>query len=270
MARPKGPKEWTPRRIPQALKDLEKRTVDSTRFRDGDESKLMCVAYPNPPRLEAVHVTDDPGVMAAFLRSGGDLQERRPWGDLCGGLYVSDCPDFWKVRSRRKWDFMESLTPRQARALADLVVEDLWEKADRGYITESEHERGRRSIEHHWLVRGNWHAALSVADQPYNVDFQKLAREGGIADPFKPHYVRVEFTGRYVEMMDREAWEAATLLAQEAFMVSEGMMTREDQCRALRFHGWNGAFTRSHMTTNPELVIWDAERVLRFGDYVRS
>lgn len=267
MARPKGPKEWQPRgaRLRGILRNLEKRTVDTS---EGpvEQMRVICAADPQGDgTLHAWHVTDNPEVVKDVLRRGVDLQEMRPWGDLCGGLYVSACPDIWKARSRKKWDFIEALTPRQARALADLIVQELWEKFDRGYITQWEHERARRDVEHYWLVRGSWNVLALVAGQPWNVNIQELAREGGIADPFRPAVVEVVFTGRYLDAADG-VFEESAPLAAEHFGISGAMTDREDVCRWWRAMGWDGAFTRSGMGTYAELVIWNADSIRRFGD----
>lgn len=229
---------------------------------------MVCVAYPyvraNAGGLTAFHVTDDPALVLGILEHHGDLQETRPYGNLCGGLYLSGCPDFWASRSRKQWDFIETLDPEKQEQLRVLILANLAEEVGSGYITRSEYESAVNIVQE-WKRTGYWHPIVIVAGQPFNVNIQRLATEHGIAQPFSPIYVDVDFRGRYLELMDRAIWEAAEDLASETLGISDAMMQREDVCRALREHGWDGAFTRSSMGSDPELVLWNGEAINSFG-----
>ncbi len=257
-----------------ALQVLESRTVDTSKFpgdrdyTDRAESRMACVAYPyvqaNAGGLKAFHVTDDPSLVLGILERGGDLQETRPYGNLCGGLYLSGCPDFWAGRSRKQWDFIETLDPEKQERLRILILAKLAEEIDSGYITSPEYENAINIVQE-WRRTGYWHPIVIVAGQPFNVNIQRLAIENGIAQPFSPIYVEVDFRGRYLELMDRGIWTAAEDLASETLGISDAMMQREDVCRGLREHGWDGAFTRASMGTDPELVLWNGEAINTFG-----
>lgn len=261
----------------ELLARLEKYTVDTAEFEknaykmDLADSKLRCVAVPflvpgQVAGLDAVHVTDDQAAVLAIIQAGGDLQEARPYGDICGGLYVSACPDFWASRSRKKWDFMELLPPESHERLRKALEERVEEQKATGYITASERENAL-GILNEWRATGYWQVVTILAGQPFNIDIQELARRLGIGEPARPSYVPVRFQGRYLEVMDRETWKIAAELARRTFGISDAMLTQQDLCAALRRHGWDGAFTRASMGTNPELVIWSADKIMMFGDW---
>jgi len=263
----------------ELLAGLERYTVDTAEFErdayklDLAESKLACVAVPflipgQAGALDAIHVTDDVGPVLGVIRTGGDLQETRPYGDICGGLYVSSCPDFWASRSRKKWDFMEKLPPEsheRMRREIETVVED---QRKTGYITASEHENAVGIVKQ-WRDTGYWPVVTILAGQPYNINIQEIARKLGIAEPARPLYVPVRFFGRYLEVMERAVWKAVAEIARWTFGISDQMLTQQDMCAALRRHGWDGAYTRAGMSTNPELVIWSSDKILMFGDWSR-
>jgi len=261
---------------------LEKKTVDTSAFAadsyamDLAESRLACVAVPFlvpsaagvVAGLDAIHLTDDPGPVLSVVREGRDLQEARPYGDICGGLYVSACPDFWAGRSRRKWDFMNALPPESHERMRQSLETEIEEQRRTGYITASERENALGILKQ-WRDTGYWQVATILAGQPYNINLQDLARELGVAEPTRPIHVPVRFFGRYLEVMERAVWKAAAEIARRTFGISDQMMTQQDLCAALRRHGWDGAFTRAGMSTNPELVVWSTDKILMFGDWAR-
>lgn len=265
----RGPHEWTPRRIQKILKTLESNTVDTaggwiepTRVIGGAE------VLPDN-KLVSWHVTDDPQTVLRALAFHADLQETRPVADLCGGLYVSSFPNLWRNRSRKKWEFAEMLSPAAARKLARAVLHELDRGLENGRLTPSEHERGRRDVEQHWLERGNWEILLNLAGLPYAIDIQELARKEGVAEPFEPTLVEVVFEGRYLHATPDVKRDSAALAA-EFLHVEEELVDRDQVCRAWRDLGWDGAFTKIGMGANPELVIWNYARVLKFGSWTKG
>jgi hypothetical protein len=175
----------------------------------------------------------------------------------------------WRGRSRKKWEFLAEISPEKFAEIADLVVKELRDERETRYITESEFEAGARWARE--AVEFNNPAALVlVADQPYNVDIPKLAREAGIADPFNPHEIEVVFSGRYLNM-EPPFWNSNIILEaiSKQTKISEKEVSEESVCEALREWGFDGGFTPSSFSTLPQLVIWNGEKVLQFGDWKR-
>lgn len=262
------PKEWTPQRIQKILKAFDSKTVDTSKDFI-DESRVIGAAAVLPENLlVSAHVTDDPTVMIRVLEQGLDLQTMRPWGDLCGGLYVSSFPQIWRSRSRKKWEFMETLSPADSKRLAQAVLRKLEEDRRSGRLSEREYERGKRDVEHYWIDQGNWQVLLNISTLPYAINIQQLAKDEGLANPFEPSVVEVVFEGRYLNST-AEVWKDSRPLAAKFMDMDEDMITQQEICQTWRTLGWDGAFTKAAMGTNPELVIWNADRILKFGSWER-
>jgi hypothetical protein len=262
-------RKWSPSALHNLLR---KRTVD-TALGPVEEDKLRMVADPYPDgTLWAWHVTDDPENILRALREGLDLQEGRyrDWPWPCPGIFVSAVPDYWTGVSRRKWKFLYDLEPEKKAALAGLIRADILERGASGYITKSETESALQNVDE-FLKRDHPPTLVIVANQPWNVPIIDIARSAGIADPFEPFVVSVVFAGRYFDMEPFNRHDAAIFDAGIAKYVEKpaAKVTLEDTCVALRDWGYDGAFTRSSVSTEAQLVIWNAERILRFGDWTR-
>jgi hypothetical protein len=83
----------------------------------------------------------------------------------------------------------------------------------------------------------------------------------------QPYEVKVIFQGRYLRYEDRQALDAARELT--ALSRNEREVTQKEICLALLFHGWDGIYTRAGFSTVNELVIMNAPRISRFGDWER-
>lgn len=262
----------------QLLKILEKDTVDTASWRVDDpkeakyameqaEGKLYSLAAPQVGgTLRSYHVTDDPVKSIEVLRNRGDFYVRE--GDLCGGLYVSTVPHFWEGRSERKWDFLPQLSKGDRATLYGAVYDRLVEQIASKYITQSEFDRAQDTLAL-TMTSDRWQILSIVANQPYNIDIPKLAKDMGLAKPFEPHYVPVDFTGRYLEFNTQQAIEANEELLRLRHGSLEGL-SRLDLCNMLKDYGWDGVYTKASMGTNPELVIWSGDKILRFGDWSRE
>lgn len=265
----RGPHEWTPRRIQKILGALESNTVDTAKGRI-EPGRVMGGADVLPDNtLVSWHVTDDPELVLHALAAQADLQATRPAGDLCGGLYVSSFPDIWRSRSRKKWQFIEKLPPEAARTLSRAVLRELDRDFESGRLTASEHKRGRHDVEDYWLKRGHWEVLLNLASLPYAFDIQGLARKEGVAEPFAPDIIEVIFEGRYLHLTS-DVREDSMAIAAEVLRVEEALVDRDQLCQVWRDLGWDGAFTKAGMGTNPELVIWNADRILKFGSWIKG
>jgi hypothetical protein len=259
----------------QALEELEKDTVDTSSWMVDDpraakiamqraESKIYSLAVPQADgTLRGWHVTDDPEKVVELLRTKGDFYARE--GDLCGGLYVSAVPHYWEGRSSKKWDFLPKLSKEARGILYNAVQERLDEKASTGYITKSEYDRASDDIAMA-KEKDFWQILDIVANQPFNVDIIGLSERLGLAIAFKPPHVPVDFVGRYLEFNTQRAIDANEFLLELRYGSLEGL-SRLDLCNMLKEYGWDGVYTKAGMGTNPELVIWNGDKIVAFGDY---
>lgn len=262
----------------QLLDDLEKDTVDTSRWTVDDvdqaevdfhraESKLFNLATPlRDGVLRSWHVTDDPAKVVDILNGKGEFYERE--GDLCGGLYVSAVPHYWEGRSQKKWEWLPKLSREERLVLYDAVRRRLDELGKSGYLTQGEYERGLRDIELA-VQYDNYHILDILINQPYNINVIEIVKKLGLAKPFEPPHVPVEFVGRYLEFNTSRAIEANEQLLRKRFGSTEGL-TRKDLCDMLRSYGFDGVFTQFGMGTNAELVIWNKDKITSFGDWVRQ
>lgn len=259
----------------QLLEILDKDTVDTSRWTVDNpkeakylmevaEGKIYSVAIPQADgTLRAWHVTDDPQKVVDLLKDKGDFYARE--GDLCGGLYVSAVPHFWEGRSNRKWEFLPKLSREARGTLYQSIYDRLVDQIKSGYITQSEFDRASDIIAQA-MTSDYWQILDIVANQPFNIDIPRMAKTLALATPFEPQQVPVDFVGRYLEFNTKRSIEAneALLLLRHGSL--EGL-TRLDLCNMLKSYGWDGVFTKASMGTNPELVIWSGDKVVRFGDY---
>lgn len=216
----------------------------------------------------AYHVTDDPSAVLSRLKEGGDLGTETFWGDLCPGLYVSGVPDYWKSRSRRKWDFLKSVSAAEAASIQEAVLIELGRQKETHYISESEYDVGARAVEM-WRKSGFWEGILRVAGQPYNINIQNMARDIGIV-PFEPAVVPVHLSGRFLRMMEREVFDALNDLAELMFRIPVKKVTKADVCRVMKEIGLDGAFQTSGFSTASQMVVWNASAVTAFGAYQKA
>lgn len=260
----------------QLLKELEKDTVDSASWAQKDanaaeqalydaESRMRGAAAPQiDGTLRSFHVTDDPARFIDVLEGRAGMHERA--GDLCTGLYVSTAPNFWESRSQKQWDFLKTLSPDSVRTLIQAIRERVGDFVRSGYITRNEYENATRVLEQ---AEGGYLPVLDiVANQPFNINIPDLAKALKIATPFEPIHVPVDFTGRYLEFNTRRAIDAYMELLRKMHGSAEGL-TRKDLCDLLKNLGWDGVFTKAGFGTNPELVIWNTDKILTFGDWTR-
>lgn len=264
-----GPKEWTPGKIKKMLAVMERHTVDTAKEFIEDMRVIGGADVLPDNKLRAWHVTDNPEIVLQALRDRVDLQHRRPYGDICGGLYVSGFPNTWRSRSHKKWAFMETLSPENARKLAYAIISELDHDYMTRHITESEYERATNDIREYWLKQGNWQVVLTLASLPYAIDIQALARKEGVAKPFEPETVEVIFEGRYLNWV-RDVYEPSVALAANFMHLEEDQVDRTAMCQTWRMLGWDGAYTKSSMGSNPELVIWNLDRILKFGSWEKG
>lgn len=261
------------------LQELEKETVDTSQWTVDDEQEAReaferaeyqlryGVAVPQVDgTLRAWHVTDEPEKVKELLQTSGEFYPRE--GDLCSGLYVSASPNYWRGRSTKRWDFMKELSPEARGVLYTAIYDRLVDEASSRYITGSEFENAQRIVAQA-MMSDYWPVVSIVADQPYNINIQELAKSLGLAEPFQPIAVPVDFVGRYLEFNTRRAIDAYQELLKKRYGTLKDV-TRADLCDMLEEYGWDGIYTASGFGTNPELVIWDPRNVVTFGDWGRT
>lgn len=208
-----------------------------------DDHAIRGAAIPRAGYLQAWHVTSDPSRVMAALRRRAPIQAAYgPAGarsELGAGLYCSAIPGFWAGRATDKWGFLKGLAGEKLSRLVQALAQDLGRKRARGYITANEYERAERIFT--GVTAGHYDASAltQVAGQPYNVSFWRrdfleplgLTPSGGVYE------VEVRLRGRFAEF---------------AGPVDLQVLSR------LRRAGVAGAFTKSGISTNAELVCWDA------------
>lgn len=275
---PRGVKEWSTDPIRDLVEALDEDTVDSSRLLDEEsrqraEAKMRGAASPLHAGggFWAIHVTDDPGPMLEAIREGRDLEDvGGAWlgGMACPGMHLTNAPQYWvRARSARRYDFLETLSAEAREALRRIILDDLRRKRASGYITEPEFENAVRHVEEGWIGHGNWRSLFTVIDQPYNVDVPAMAKEAGLASPAEPQAVPVLFVGRYLSFMKGETQREADRLAELTFPGTR--IGQKEVCEALRRHGWDGVFTTSGFSTEPQLFVMNPAKILRFGDWTR-
>lgn len=276
---PRGVKEWSPDPIRDMVEALEDHTVDSEKFvwdrqaREMAEHQMIGAANPIlDGAFWSTHITDDPAPMLEAVKRGFDLAAAEPeWfgGPMCPGMHVTTATDYWRIgRSSKRYAFLKTLAGEAKEALRRIILADLAQKRGSGYITESEYENAVSHVEDLWIKHGNWRALFTVINQPYNVDVPRIARDAGLAVPAEPVEVPVLFVGRYLSFSEPDALKDAYRLAEAVFPDRD--VGQKEICLALRRHGWDGVFTTSGFSTEPQLIIMNAAKVLRFGDWSRD
>lgn len=216
------------------------------------DSELGAAAFLKDRSMQGFHVTDNPGIVKGVLASGGSLRSADRWHPELGtGLYISDAPQYWSGRSTSKWDFLKNLDDQQKTRLLDELTKEVDELNVGKRLTENEYEMGTRHIGH--VREGRLPPGILVgalANQPFNIRFSEpgyLAKLG-IPAAKQPDIVPVKAKGLFAEM---------------------NRHLHDEEAQALLDAGVQGAFTRSGWSTNPEMVIWDANAVREFGDWRR-
>ncbi len=202
----------------------------------------------------AVHVTDDPDRVLALLsgnmRLVAEPVEADPRIDyeFGPGLYVSAVPHVWMGRSEGKWQFLQNLTEPQRWTLGEAILRH--PNARLGYLTETELTYVRRQVE--LLQQGHTAGLRTLAEQPFNTATWKpiFLEPLGIAPGPQAHRVPIEFQGRFAELT---GYPSRSLFLQ------------------LFEAGLDGAYSPGHlMGPDPQLVIWRASAIVRFGQWTTA
>jgi len=220
--------------------------IDHTSIYDTSEmDDVPGVGFVEDGQFVTYHVTDDPeGVRTKLSRPGIRLMaaygEKGRTSELGPGLYVSGNPHYWVGRASKKWDFLKGLKGDAILNLAG-ALRALIEK-DRRFLSRNEYEYAMRDIR---LVENGTYdaeALVNLANQPYNIKFWRpeFLRALGIEPGPEPAVVEIRIEGLLADVRGGHD---------------------PDLFRRLRKAGVAGAFTRAGMSTNPELVLWDARAI---------
>lgn len=240
------------------------------------ESQVMGAATPMNGHLMGFHLTDNPDEALRRLQSD-NLVAMNPHGDLGGGLYISSVPDYWRVRSQRKWDFAKNLTKAQRQNLVNVILADPRYRKGGGYIADFEVDRLNRDL-NMYVESGDVTYLVITGNQPYNVSITAdLTRKAGVPEPKEPGLVEVTLSGKFIdaaglytnplrdEVINRaRAWG----MINKPELMGFTLNTKNVVNAWLDSMGYSGMFTRSGMGTNPEMVIWDRKAIVSFRKVV--
>ena len=252
---------------------LNRLTVDTSRYSRAvpiPESLVTGAAIAGDGFLFAYHVTDDPGGIMQKLKSNITLCQLNPEGDLGCGLYVSGVPEYWRVRSTMKWEFAKNLTRAQRQSLVTVILSDPNYKKGGGYLADFEVDYLDRDLKQ-FIETGDVNLLAGTGSQPYNVHITKeIARKAGVPEPKEPGFIKIKLQGKFInaaglysnqEVVNRaKAW--AVINRPKLLEWNKRVSTQNVVNAWLCSMGYSGAFTKSGMSTNPEMAIWDRKAII--------
>lgn len=271
-------KTWDSKDIHNIEAFLKKFTVDTSRYSRANplpQSLVIGAAIAVDGFLYADHVTDDPdGVMRMLRSSTSVLTEQTTVDDMGSGFYVSGVPEYWRVRSRAKWDFAKNLNRAQRQALMNIILSDPNYRKGGGYLADFEVDYLNRDLKL-FVETGDVNVLAMTGSQPYNVSITKeIARKAGVPAPRAPGMVKVKLQGKFInaeglyfnpEIGNRARDWAGSLEGRKKIAQWSLIVTPKNIVNAwLRSLGYSGAFTKSGFSTNPEMVIWDRKAIIDF------
>ena len=237
---------------PPGLSRVLDRAVDTrTLTKEEAQSVLGNAAFVETPgRISTIHLTDNPEPVIEGLRGGRSISETREGGDIGPGLYASAAPQLWTGRSRNKWDFLQRLDQPKRQELADAIGKKLLQQRQDGYNTQAEFDYAMRDLDQ-WVETGL--APEPVADlatQPFNIAFWKpeFLDPLGIQAGKQPLEIPMELEGRFARLKRTPSPE---------------------EVEGLKQSGFDGAFFSGGISEPPQIVVWNNNAVVRFGDYTK-
>jgi death-on-curing family protein len=266
-------KMWDSKDVNNIEAFLNRLTVDTSRYSHVNplpDSLVIGAAIPGDGFLFAYHVTDDPGGVMRKLKSNITLCQLNPAGDLGCGLYVSGVPEYWRVRSTGKWEFAKNLTRAQRQSLVNVILSDPNYKKGGGYLADFEVDYLTRDLKQ-FVETGDVNLLAGTGSQPYNVHITKeIARKAGVPEPKEPGFIKIKLQGKFInaaglysnqEVVNRaKAW--AVINRPKLLEWNKRVSTQNVVNAWLCSMGYCGAFTKSGMSTNPEMVIWGRKAIV--------
>jgi len=266
-------KMWDSKDVNNIEAFLNRLTVDTGRYSHVNplpESLVIGAAIAGDGFLFAYHVTDDPGGVMRKLKSNIPMCQMNPEGDLGCGFYVSGVPQYWFVRSRAKWDFAKNLTRAQRQSLVNVILSDPNYKKGGGYLADFEVDYLTKDLKQ-FIETGDVNLLAMTGNQPYNVRITKeIARKAGVPEPKEPGFIKIKLHGKFInaaglysnpEVVNRaKAW--AVINRSKMLQYDKRVSTQNIVNAWLCSMGYSGAFTKSGMTTNPEMAIWSRKAII--------
>lgn len=252
---------------------LNRLTVDTSKYSRANplpESLVIGAAIAVDGFLYADHVTDDPRGVMQKLKSNIKLCQLNPEGDLGCGLYVSGVPQYWRGRSTGKWEFAKQLNRAQRQSLANVILSDPRYRKGGGYLTDFEVDYLNRDLKR-FVETGDVNLLAGTGNQPYNVRItEEIARKAGVPEPKEPGFIKVKLQGKFInaaglysnaKIVNRaQAW--AVINRPKLLEWNKRVSTQNVVNAWLCSMGYCGAFTKSGMSTNPEMVIWGRKAII--------
>lgn len=247
---------------------LERLTVDSSTYLP--DSLVVGAAVPENGFLLSYHITDDPRGVMQKLNSNIPLCQFNPEGDLGCGFYVSSVPQYWRGRSTAKWEFARQLNRAQRQSLVNVILSDPRYRKGGGYLTDFEVGYLNRDLKQ-FAETGDVNLLAGTGNQPYNVRITaEIARKAGVPEPKEPGLIKVKLRGKFInaaglysnaEIVNRaQAW--AVVNRPKLLQYDKRASTQNIVNAWLCSMGYCGAFTKSGMSTNPEMVIWGRKAII--------
>jgi len=221
--------------------------ITDTRDPDADYGSA---AWNDCPFAGAIHVTDNPLKVIQALESGKRLD--RTYGKPSieyghGGLFVSAAPAIWMGRSRKKWDFIDTMTEPERRRLCEKIFDDL--AADRltRYISQPEFDVAIRELGRFKADPSYQYGLMMTSGQPYNVPVWKASylEALGISPGKKPLEIPVKLFGRFARFSGAPPRQAVRTLKQTV----------------------DGMYAPASFSNEPEMVVWNPDSVVEFGEW---
>lgn len=232
------------------------------------EYQVIGAATPINGYLVAYHLTDNPDEVVRRIRAD-NIVAMNPAGDLGGGFYVSSVPQYWRARSRGKWEFATNLNMQQRQRLVDIILSDPRYRKRGGYLADFEVDHLRRDL-NSYVTTGDITYLTIAGSQPYNATVtEEMTRKAGLPAPREPGLVEVRLKGKFIdgeklyssqyynEILKRaNAWASAN----RAELLTE-VDVKNTINAWLSSQGYSGLFTKSGFSTNPEMVVWDRKAI---------
>ncbi len=247
---------------------LERLTVDTSMYLP--DSLVVGAAVPCNGFLSSYHITDDPRGVLQKLKSNIPLCQFNPEGDLGCGFYVSAVPQYWRGRSTAKWEFAKQLNRAQRQSLANVILSDPRYRKGGGYLADFEVDYLNRDLKQ-FVETGDVNLLAGTGNQPYNVRITaEIARKAGVPEPKEPGLIKVKLQGKFInaaglysnaDIVNRaQAW--AVINRPKLLQYDKRASTQNIVNAWLCSMGYCGAFTKSGMSTNPEMVIWGRKAII--------
>lgn len=241
---------------------LQKISVDTEKPTPTQEYQVIGAATPMNGCLVAYHLTDKPDEVIRRLRAD-NLVAMNPYGDLGGGFYVSSVPQYWRARSRGKWEFATNLNMQQRQRLVDVILSDPNYRKGGGYLADFEVDHLHKDLST-YVTTGDVTYLAFTGNQPYNVTItEETTRKAGLPSPREPGLVEVRLKGKFIDGQKlygspnyKEFLNAAKVRSRPGEYEQNIINTW------LNTQGYSGIFTKSGFSTNPEMVVWDRKAIV--------